>query len=414
MNDFFQKYFKGDRIVWMIFFILCGFSIIELYSASSTLAYKMDSHTAPIMQHVMFLFAGAVVAFVVHLLPYKYVRMLAYLGILISFVLLIYVQFRGESANEASRWVKIMGVQFQPSEIAKLSLIIVAADLISRVRANPALENKYFIWIMVVSAVIIFLILLENFSTAAILGLIVYAMMFLGRISSKKLGIIFVAIVAFLLIGYVAVKAIPEKSMPGAFKRAYTWVGRIDRTIQGDDENKYVINDENLQVQHGRIAVARGGFFGVFPGNSIQRDYLPHAYDDFIFAIIIEEMGLLGGIVIMLLYLWLLFRTGQIATVCRSTFPALLVTGLGMLITLQATVNMIVGSGFGLVTGQPLPLISRGGTSIIITSIYFGIILGVIREIKSEDEKKYKQQNPTVENIAEAEEDDLVLDIGEI
>ena len=148
------------------------------------------------------------------------------------------------------------------------------------------------------------------------------------------------------------------------------------------------------------------------PGNSIERDYLPHAYDDFIFAIIIEEIGLGGGILIMLLYLWLLFRTGQIATVCKSTFPAMLVTGLGLLITLQASVNMFVGSGFGLVTGQPLPLISRGGTSILITSIYFGIILGVIREIKSEEEKKYKQQNPTVDNIAEDEE--VVMEIDEI
>jgi cell division protein FtsW len=265
---------------------------------------------------------------------------------------------------------------------------------------------------MVVSGVIIGLILLENFSTAAILGLIIFAMMFFGRISWKKLAAILGIVVGMMLIGYVVVKAVPKEKMPSAFDRAYTWVARIDRTAKASDEEKYVINDENLQVQHGRIAVARGGFFGVMPGNSIERDYLPHAYDDFIFAIIIEEIGLGGGILIMLLYLWLLFRTGQIATVCKSTFPAMLVTGLGLLITLQASVNMFVGSGFGLVTGQPLPLISRGGTSILITSIYFGIILGVIREIKSEEEKKYKQQNPTVDNIAEDEE--VVMEIDEI
>lgn len=412
MSNIFTKYLKGDTVVWTVFFFLCVFSIIELYSASSTLAYKMDNHTAPVVQHITFLVGGAILAFFVHLVPYKYIRIFAYFGLLLSFVLLIYVLVKGQSANDASRWIRVMGIQFQPSEIAKLSLIIVVADLISRVRANPAFENKYFTWIMVVSGVIIGLILLENFSTAAILGLIIFAMMFFGRISWKKLAAILGIVVGMMLIGYVVVKAVPKEKMPSAFDRAYTWVARIDRTAKASDEEKYVINDENLQVQHGRIAVARGGFFGVMPGNSIERDYLPHAYDDFIFAIIIEEIGLGGGILIMLLYLWLLFRTGQIATVCKSTFPAMLVTGLGLLITLQASVNMFVGSGFGLVTGQPLPLISRGGTSILITSIYFGIILGVIREIKSEEEKKYKQQNPTIDNIAEDEE--VVMEIDEI
>ena len=200
--------------------------------------------------------------------------------------------------------------------------------------------------------------------------------------------------------------------MPGAFDRAYTWVARIERSANETDESKYEINDENLQVQHGRIAVARGGFFGVFPGNSVERDYLPHAYDDFIYAIVVEEMGLAGGIFVMFLYLVLLFRTGQIATVCKSTFPAMLVTGLGLLITLQATVNMFVGSGFGLVTGQPLPLISRGGTSILVTCIYFGIILGVIREIKSENEKIYRKKEPEVDDIPQ--NDEIVMEINEI
>lgn len=412
MNEILKKYLKGDTVVWTVFFSLCVFSVIELYSASSTLAYKMDSHTAPVVQHIMFLVVGALLAFFVHLVPYKYIRIFAYAGLLLSFVLLIYVLVKGQSANEASRWIRVMGIQFQPSEIAKLSLIIVVADLVSRIRANPAFENKYFTWIMVISGIIIGLILLENFSTAAILGLIVFAMMYFGQVSWKKLISLFGIVIGLMLLGYVVVKAVPKEKMPRAFDRAYTWVARIDRTAKVSDEEKYVINDENLQVQHGRIAVARGGFFGVMPGNSIERDYLPHAYDDFIFAIIIEEIGLLGGIVIMLLYLWLLFRTGQIATVCRSTFPAMLVTGLGLLITLQATVNMFVGSGFGLVTGQPLPLISRGGTSILVTSIYFGIILGVIREIKSDEEKKYRQQYPTVESLSQEEE--MVVEIDDI
>ena len=409
MGNLFTKYLKGDTTIWIVFIILCIFSSIELYSASSTLAFKAANHTAPMLQHVSFLVFGALLAYFVHLVPYRYVRILAYLGLITSFFLLIYVLARGESTNEASRWIRIMGVQFQPSEIAKLSLIIVIADFISRIRANPGYEKKYFIWILGVAGVIIGLILLENFSTAAILGLVVFFMMFIGQISWKKLAGIMGAIVAVLLVGYLLVKTIPKEKMPEALGRAYTWVARIDRSAQETDENKYVMNDENLQVQHGRIAVARGGFLGVFPGNSVERDYLPHAYDDFIYAIIVEEMGLAGGIFVMFLYLVLLFRTGQIATVCKSTFPAMLVTGLGLLITLQATVNMFVGSGFGLVTGQPLPLISRGGTSILVTCIYFGIILGVIREIKSEGNKIQETQQPEVDDIPKT--DTIVLEL---
>ena len=409
MGNLFTKYLKGDTTIWIVFIILCIFSSIELYSASSTLAFKAANHTAPMLQHVSFLVFGALLAYFVHLVPYRYVRILAYLGLITSFFLLIYVLARGESTNEASRWIRIMGVQFQPSEIAKLSLIIVIADFISRIRANPGYEKKYFIWILGVAGVIIGLILLENFSTAAILGLVVFFMMFIGQISWKKLAGIMGAIVAVLLVGYLLVKTIPKEKMPEALGRAYTWVARIDRSAQETDENKYVMDDENLQVQHGRIAVARGGFLGVFPGNSVERDYLPHAYDDFIYAIIVEEMGLAGGIFVMFLYLVLLFRTGQIATVCKSTFPAMLVTGLGLLITLQATVNMFVGSGFGLVTGQPLPLISRGGTSILVTCIYFGIILGVIREIKSEGNKIQEKQQPEVDDIPKT--DTIVLEL---
>ena len=409
MGNLFTKYLKGDTTIWIVFIILCIFSSIELYSASSTLAFKAANHTAPMLQHVSFLVFGALLAYFVHLVPYRYVRILAYLGLITSFFLLIYVLARGESTNEASRWIRIMGVQFQPSEIAKLSLIIVIADFISRIRANPGYEKKYFIWILGVAGVIIGLILLENFSTAAILGLVVFFMMFIGQISWKKLAGIMGAIVAVLLVGYLLVKTIPKEKMPEALGRAYTWVARIDRSAQETDENKYVMNDENLQVQHGRIAVARGGFLGVFPGNSVERDYLPHAYDDFIYAIIVEEMGLAGGIFVMFLYLVLLFRTGQIATVCKSTFPAMLVTGLGLLITLQATVNMFVGSGFGLVTGQPLPLISRGGTSILVTCIYFGIILGVVREIKSEGNKIQEKQQPEVDDIPKT--DTIVLEL---
>lgn len=402
MNKVFTKYLKGDKIIWIIFIGLCILSIIVLFSASSTLAFKSDNHTSPIIKHTVFLLLGATIAFLVHLIPYKNIRFLGYIGFFISLGLLIYVSARGIAANEAKRWMSIFGVEFQPSEIAKLSLVIVVADLVSRVRANPAKESRYFKGVLFASAPILLLIFLENFSTAAILGLVVLAIMFLGRISSKKLLSLTGAILAGLILLFAITAVIPAKHIPKPLERITTWQNRFKSLFQEKtEENKYEIRDDNRQVQYARIAVAQGEFFGVMPGNSVQRDYLPHAYDDFIYSIIIEEMGLLGGIVVMFLYLWLFFRTGQIASICKSSFPALLVTGLGMIITLQAVVNMLVGSGFGLVTGQPLPMISRGGTSILITSTYFGIILGIIRQIKEENKPDFYLDSDDEEEIEE-------------
>ncbi len=406
MEKSISKYLRGDKTIWTIFIVLSVISVIVLFSASSTLAFKASNHQQPILMHIAFLSIGAFFAFVVHLVPYKYIRILGYLGFIISFSLLVYLSARGVVTNNARRWISILGISFQPSELAKLSLIIVVADLVSRVRAKPTDENKIFKIILYFSIPTIGLIFLENFSTAAIIGFTIFSIMFLGQISYKKLlpiiAIILVLVLSILLIA----KSVDSEKLPRPLARATTWVNRIINLSEDKNpEKRFEINDKNYQVQQGRIAVAHGGLKGVFPGNSIQRDYLPHAFDDFIFAIILEEMGLIGGIFIMILYMALLFRTGQIATLCRSTFPALLVTGLGLIITLQASVNMLVGSGFGLVTGQTLPLISRGGTSIVITSIYFGIILGIIRQIKEE-----AQAENFDENIDEGE----VIDIETI
>jgi len=210
-------------------------------------------------------------------------------------------------------------------------------------------------------------------------------MMFIGRISMKYLGSMAGILLISLFLGYGAVKAIPEDSMPHMFKRAYTWVARIERhSDKNEKASKYVITDKNRQEIYGQIAIARGGVFGVLPGNSVERDYLPQAYSDFIYSIIVEEMGLIGGILVIILYLILLFRAGQIATKCSSVFPAILVIGLCLMIVIQTYINMSVATSLIPVTGQPLPLISRGGTSILITCIYFGIILGITRQIKEE------------------------------
>jgi cell division protein FtsW len=385
METIFNRYLKGDKTIWIVFLALCILSIIEMYSASSTLAYKASNHAMPVIRHICFLGGGVIIAFIFHMIPYRFIRIVSYVGLLLSAVLLVFVLFKGHSENDAARWLVIGGVQFQPSELAKLSVIIVAADLISRIRDNSKDEWIYFRNTIIMLGVICVLILLENFSTAAILFVVVFIMMFIGRISMKYLGSLAGVLLIALLLGYGAVKTIPETSMPKAFKRAYTWVARIERhSDKGAKENKYIINDKNRQEIYGQIAIARGGFFGVFPGNSVERDYLPQAYSDFIFSIIIEEMGLFGGIAVIILYLILLFRAGRIAMNCSSVFPAILVMGLTLMIVLQTFINMSVASSLIPVTGQPLPLISRGGTSILITCIYFGIILGITRQMVNE------------------------------
>jgi cell division protein FtsW len=350
------------------------------------------------LRHVGFLAGGALIAIIVHLIPYRFIRLMSYVGLLTSIVLLILVQFIGQSENDATRWLVIGGVQFQPSELAKLSVIIVAADFISRIKNPETDENRYFWSIMIMLGIITPLILIENFSTAGILFGVVFIMMFIGKISMKKLGIIAGGLIVAAIMGYGAIKAIPSDSMPKPLKRAYTWTSRIDKFFVEDTdkkEDKYAITDDNLQVQHGKIAIARGGIFGVMPGNSVERDFLPQAYSDFIFAIIVEEIGLIGGFVVMLLYLILLYRAGRIAMESPTVFPAVVVIGLSLMIVIQAFVNMAVATSLGPVTGQPLPLISRGGTSILITCIYFGVILGVTRQIKEEGQPQDKEMDTT-------------------
>jgi len=399
MNDIIKKYLRGDTVLWVVFIGLCVISTIVMYSASSTLAYKAINHTAPMLRHVLFLAGGAVIAFLVHLVPSKYIRIFAYLLLLLSVFTLVLVLVKQRAVNDASRWLQIGGFQFQPSELGKLSLIIIAADFIARIKNSAANERIYFRILMAITGLVVFLIMLENFSTAAILFLIIYIMMYIGKVSWKKLLLLVAILAGVMVMGYGMVKVVPQEKMPDMFNRAYTWVNRIDRfvTEKENPESKYIINDENLQVQHGRIAIARGGVVGVMPGNSVQRDFLPQAYSDFIFAIILEELGLIGGIIVILLYMILLFRAGRIATQSKSVFPAILVIGLSLMIVVQAFVSMAVATSLGPVTGQPLPMISRGGTSILITSIYFGVIFGIARQIREESEtKRMVREEPVI------------------
>ena len=373
-----NKLFKGDRSVWIIFMFLCFVSLVEVYSATSTLAYKNTHFWAPIVRHATFLLMGFAAVLLLHNIPSKYFSA----GIMllpVSIIMLLITPIIGIKANEAHRWLSFMGIQFQPSEFAKLACIVFVAFMLSKQeRFTP---NRTF-WIVLIGiGITCALILPENFSTAFLLFVVCFLMMFVGQVSLKKLGMLSLSLVLFGGLMFSVLRFIPtetaDKHLPNRFM---TWKGRIDDFGKDKNENKYTINDDNLQVNHAKIAIARGGLFGQLPGRSVQRDFLPQAYSDFIYAIIIEEMGLvIGGGGVLMLYVFLMFRVAIIARRCEKLFPKYLALGCGLLIVIQAFINMAVAVNLIPVTGQPLPLISRGGTSTMLTCFYFGIILSVSR-----------------------------------
>ena len=378
-----------DKTFWVLFGTLIAVAVLALFSASSTLVYINDSALGPIGQQMLFIVLGVAVAFAIQFVPTYWIRFCGY-GLLIISALLVYSTMIPHnpfvvSINGAARWVRIAGITFQPSELAKLSLIIVIADQLARIRTEED-KAKYFYRTLIITGVVMLPIMASNLSTAILICLIVFCLWILARIPFKYTGsVVGIAIIA-LVLGYAIVEfgfVRPKHEMHGPFKRATTWVSRIDRHFMHDDSsNKYQLTDDNIQEVYAAVAIARGGTspLGVLPGNSKERDYLPLAFADYIFAIIVEESGFLGAFAVIFLYLAILFRACNISS-RYSDMPAMLMTmGLALMITCQALISMLVAVGLGPVTGQPLPLISRGGTSVFITSIYFGIMMGVSRE----------------------------------
>lgn len=376
--DLASKLFKGDRVIWVIFMFLCLVSVVEVFSATSTIAYKNANYWAPIVRHATFLLGGFVLVLVLHNIPCRFFP--AFILLLpVSVLMLLVTPFIGVSANDAHRWLEIFGVQFQPSEFAKLASVVFVAFLLSK--RHRFSEAQIFKYILIGVGTTCVLILPENFSTACMLFGVCFLMMFIGQLPVGKLaklaGVLLLALALFI----TALVVMPDgvlKYVP----RALTWKERIADFTHKDqqaDGDKYVINDDNYQVSHAKIAIVRGGLLGQMPGHGQQRDFLPQAYSDFIYAIIIEELGLIGGIFVLLLYIMLLVRVGMIARKCEKMFPKFLVLGCGLLVVVQALANMAVAVNLIPVTGQPMPLVSRGGTSTVISCIYFGIILSVSR-----------------------------------
>ena len=412
----------GDIGIWIVFFFLCVISLVEVFSASSTLSFKNHNYMGPIGYHALMIGLGIVACIVATAIPCKYYKLLTPWLLLISFVTLIGVYIWGQSINGANRIITILGVSFQPSEIAKGSMILATAQILSATQREDgkgadSSAMPFILWLLFP---MLALIGVENLSTAALLFVVIFTMMFIGRVPLPQLGkLLGFVILAVASVFFIANKLFEETDdqkdkqtttamaqtnpadksadgdkeeeedegfIKGVFHRFLTWKNRVISHYESEKVEPEIYDyDGNFQVAHAHFAICKAGPLGSGPGNSVERDVLPQAFSDFIYAIIIEETGLLGGAFTALLYIILLLRCRSIAKRCENNFPAFLIIGLTIMLVTQAVMNMMVAVGLMPVTGQPLPLISKGGTSTIISCAYIGAILSVSRWAKQRE-----------------------------
>jgi len=393
-----RKYIKGDLIIWIVLLFLFIFSILIVYSSSSSLAYRYQNGNTLyyFLKHTSILVIGLLIIYFLHKVPYIVFSKLSFILLVISIVLLIFTLALGLSVNQAARWLKIpgLGITFQTSDLAKLSLILYVSRVLS-IHQNEIKDfKKVFLPLLIIVGFTCLLIFPANFSTSALLFITCMLLMFIGRIPFKY--IFFTLTIALMLFGIFL-------SLSFAFKwegRWETWRNRIKNFVVPSEKENY---EENYHVIQAKIAIVNGGIIKLRPGKSVQKNFLPNSFNDSIFPIIIEEYGFIGGAFIMFLYLFLLFRAGVILRKSDRAFPALVAIGLTLLIVIQAFINMAVAVNILPVTGQPLPFISMGGTSILFTSIAFGIILSVSRSIEEKSDKinTEKEENYNEENDEE-------------
>lgn len=415
MNKRISALFKGDKVIWMVFFFLVVISILEVYSASSELTFKSGDYISPMRKHMGLMLVGVVMMIVTLNIECRYFKLaIPFLGLIAGLSLLFVFavglfSHGGNSVNGASRWINLGLFQFQPSELAKGTLVLITAQILSSLQTKNGIDKIAFRYITIITVPTVLLIFFENLSTAFLLSLTILLMMIIGRVPARQ----WMKLVAAVAIGGVvaiacifafgdseAAKAEKEAATVtmtetvadgnttvkttkrhGVLHRLDTWKARIEKFANGKDvrPDEVDIKDKDAQVAFANIAIASSGFWGKGIGNSVERDFLPQAFSDYIYAIIIEEMGMLGAMFVAFLYVVLLFRTGRIAKRCENSFPAFLAMGLALLLVVQAMFNMCVAVGILPVTGQPLPLLSKGGTSSIINCIYVGVILSVSR-----------------------------------
>ena len=418
MNKRIGNIFKGDKVIWMVFFFLCMISIVEVFSASSNLTYKSQNYMGPITFHTVTIIIGVIMAVVTVNIPCRYFKLMTPFLLIISGFTLLWVLVGGESINGANRVISLPGgITFQPSEIAKGTMVLITAQILSAMQREDGADKKafkYILWIVLPTAA---LIGIENLSTAALLCAVIFLMMFIGRVPMIQMGkllggvVILVAVFLTLVLTLGSIGADQEGSTQtvetvasnnttdtktdtkvikggGVFHRFVTWRNRIIKHLDKKNVSPADYDlDKDAQVAHANIAIVSSNIIGKGPGQSVERDFLSQAFSDFIFAIVIEELGIIGAFFVVFLYVVLLYRAARIASRCENNFPAFLVLGLALLLVIQATFNMMVAVGLAPVTGQPLPLISKGGTSTIINCAYIGAILSVSRSAKKRGEK---------------------------
>ncbi len=424
--------FKGDKVIWMIYFFLCMISLVEIYSASSSLTYTRGNHWDPMIRQAGFLFIGLIIILIVHRIPFKYFKLFPIFLLPTSILLLVYVLFFGGTINNGNRWIDLGFLSFQPSEIAKAALIMSLAAILSKTQNEEVVKSKKGTKVVVMAtkggykkpfniccALIITicgLIVSENFSTAFILFVVSVIMMYIGNIPHKLMLKGLFGVGLFGVIAATLLLVTPSDVIGKMGGRPLTWKHRIENKFGiktesdkpfGNEDDEYKLS-EDWQVGNANIAIANSNIIGMGPGNSVQRDFLAHAESDFIYSIIVEEMGVGGAVFVIFLYIALLVRVSKIAKKCDKFFPAFLVMGFGIILVLQALINMGVAVGMLPVTGQPLPLISKGGTSIIITCFYFGVILSISRYA----EKVSETPSSPAEPISSIETDEYYSSAG--
>ena len=366
---------KGDRWIWIIIILLSLISVLAVYSATGTLAYKRGVGSESLMfKHLLFIVLGFVLIYFAHLLDYRYYAGISKVLMVVTIPLLIYTLVFGSHVNDASRWIAIpgTGLTFQTSDLAKLALITYLARTLTKQQTNIKDFKSTVLWLLLPMGSIFLLIAYANLSTAMMLAGVGVLLLLIGRVSLKQISVVGGGLLILLLI---VVLLGPRRGV---------YISRVKAYMHPEMQN----SDKTFQQNQAKIAVATGGIMGKGPGNSTQRNFLPHPYSDFIFAIIVEEYGLVGGFALVFLYVLLMYRIIKIVTQAPKAFGALLAAGLGFSLTIQALANMAVAVNLFPVTGVPLPLISMGGTSILFTSVALGIILSV-----SKDVEEYKEEH---------------------
>lgn len=415
MRDYLSKIFTGDKILWGIIFILFIISGVEMFSAISSSAYRSALRGGtlldPFTEHVYHLIIGAVAILVIQRIPYKTLRATLFAGCIVAVILLLLTPFLGKEVNGASRAIDLGFMELQTIEAGKFVLIFCLSEILGRnyKKGDPLLKEKFpwkSFWVaFFVTLSICGMIAVQNLSTAVMLGIISLAMMVIAEVDWKKIFTFVGIIIAVIVLVWGVHKVLPSDWQ---LERFNTWENRmlefVGSTSSEDKGKALVITDENRQIINSEIAIAKG-YKPCGPGNSTQRDYLPLAFSDFIFAILVEEWGLAGGIFTILLYLYILARAGRVAKKCteHNIGQALIVLGLSLLIVTQAFISMGVTAHIGPVTGQQLPLISRGGMGIILTCCYLGVIINISNIVlgeKKEDETSVEPQ----ENINDDQE----------